>query len=369
MKVTKAMRLLQPNFGWTTAKSKQFSRTKLSGEFYNSILSHPRYNSSAWGDLEKNPDPSRRLVAFMDIDTCVELNYPTYGKDFGQNMDIHLYGETWYSILEQSCLLIKRAASSPALSANKDSRLILIDCGRGQHRLMDVCSENSTNRNNWGNLLEKNNWGNLLENDQVIIAYYGVRKQDARPIDIGLPPPAVKPITLKAHERQWIEQCKSRHYFFSFQGRGGFTREKLTSLNNGKDVYVKINPSSGGHQSNPYEDIMRDSVFAGAPRGDCLWSYRFTESFSAGSIPVVFANDWLPPFSGSLEPNRVVDWSQCAVFIGEGAKKMTLKKLYAIPEDKRCEMQKCALAFWDEFASSRDGWLKGILSWVNNEKS
>jgi len=25
------------------------------------------------------------------------------------------------------------------------------------------------------------------------------------------------------------------------------------------------------------------------------------------------------------------------------------------------------LAFWDEFASSREGWLRGILRWINKD--
>eukprot|EP00585_Thalassiosira_rotula_P022104 CAMPEP_0196224008 /NCGR_PEP_ID=MMETSP0912-20130531/47793_1 /TAXON_ID=49265 /ORGANISM="Thalassiosira rotula, Strain GSO102" /LENGTH=45 /DNA_ID= /DNA_START= /DNA_END= /DNA_ORIENTATION= len=37
------------------------------------------------------------------------------------------------------------------------------------------------------------------------------------------------------------------------------------------------------------------------------------------------------------------------------------------PDDVRCEMQQCSLAFWDEFGSSREGWLRGILRWVNSD--
>ena len=358
--------IVTTNYGWRTKNAEHFSRTKLTNEWFNSVRSHPRYNATAWEDLHTHPDPSRRIVAFMDIDTCMEHNYPEYGeKDghgFKHNMDIFVSGEKFYSIVEKSCRYIKLAAESPALSANKDSRLVLIDCGTGPwHRLIDMCKTGADARNHGG-------WGNLLENEQVIIAYYGVRKEDVRPIDIGLPPPAVKPINLTAGEREKIASCQSRQYFYSFVGRSGFMRDKLALLDNGKDVYVKINPSdnSDGHnKSNPYEQIMRDTLFAGAPKGDCLWSYRFTEAFSAGAIPVVYANRWLPPFSGMIDPNRVIDWSQCAVFIGEGQKKRTLEILHAIPEEQQCEMQKCALAFWDEFASSRDGWLKGILSWVN----
>lgn len=365
--------IVATNFGWTTPQASQFSRRKVTGEFFNSIVTHHRYNSTAWEDLERHPDPSRRVVAFLDIDTCIEGNYPVYGTgNFSDNSDVTVPGEKFFEILDKSCKYIKRAVASPALTANEDSRLVILDCGDGPYyRLIDVCGQRDDafkhNDRYWGR--------QVLESNQVIIAYYGTKKQEARPIDIGLPPPAVNPITLTAYERHRIKTCETRDYLFSFRGRGEFTREKLLPLDNGKDVYVRINSGlyasntnkSGGGLDNPYEEIMRDSVFAGAPRGDCLWSYRFTEAFSAGSIPVVYSNDWLPPFSSSADPNRVVDWSKCAVFVGEGRKKYTLEYLHDIREDVRCEMQKCALAFWDEFASSRDGWLKGILSWVNNE--
>ena len=122
----------------------------------------------------------------------------------------------------------------------------------------------------------------------------------------------------------------------------------------------------------------------GAPRGDCLWSYRFTEIMSAGAVPVVYANDWLAPFSSKADPDRIINWNRCGgrertiedgsslelsaqtLSIGEldWQKAETTNILRAIPDDIRCEMQKCHLAIWNEFASSRAGWLKGIISWI-----
>ncbi|KAL7525661.1 hypothetical protein ACHAWF_001457 [Thalassiosira exigua] len=78
---------------------------------------------------------------------------------------------------------------------------------------------------------------------------------------------------------------------------------------------------------------------------------------SAGAVPVIYMNDWLPPFSSVSDPSRIVNWTKCAVFLREGDGDMaaTMDVLRAIPEDVRCEMMKCSLAFWDEFASSREG--------------
>lgn len=48
------------------SKQCEISPCILTGGFFNATMSRPRYNSSAWADLEKNPDPNRRIIAFMD---------------------------------------------------------------------------------------------------------------------------------------------------------------------------------------------------------------------------------------------------------------------------------------------------------------
>jgi len=359
------------------------SRRKLTGEFFNAILSHPKHNASAWADLEQNPDPNRRVVAFMDIDTCLESNYPTYGITWTHNnvnLDINARpGERIFRILKHACVHIKRAAESPVLTANKESRLILLDCGTGYpgRWLKDFC-DNRTDTNK--NFKFGGGWGNVLDNDQVIIAYTGITKADARPVDIGLPIPAIMPVTLMPHERYWIHHCHDnnrglRFYKFSFQGQGNFGRDRLRDLDNGNDVLVNIKAmqsygpgiNTTSSKLNDYADLLRNTQFAAAPRGDCLWSYRFSEIMSAGAIPVVYANDWLPPFSSTADPDRIVNWEKCALFIGEEDSEVnrTIDTINQISNDARCEMMNCALDFWDKFASSRDGWLKAILLWVN----
>ena len=70
-------------------------------------------------------------------------------------------------------------------------------------------------------------------NDQVIIAYLSVKEQDIRSsIDVGVPPPALKPIHLPAYERYQLQICQKRKYLFSFQGREVKGREGLRQLIN-----------------------------------------------------------------------------------------------------------------------------------------
>jgi hypothetical protein len=67
------------NLGWNTPKDKEFPRRIISGELYHATRNHTHYNASAWADLERHPDPSSQIIAFMDVETCFEVNFPIYG--------------------------------------------------------------------------------------------------------------------------------------------------------------------------------------------------------------------------------------------------------------------------------------------------
>ncbi|KAL7533968.1 hypothetical protein ACHAXR_007950 [Thalassiosira sp. AJA248-18] len=342
------------NYGWTTPSGSSFSRRILSGEFFNATLAHPRYNASAWADLEANPDPTRHIIAFMDIDTCVESNYPIYGGgDWKVNMEKGHPSQSKMimTILGESCEYLDKASRSPALTAHPDSRLIVLDCaGIIRFNLRSVCKNRG-----------------IFDNGHVMVGYYSVNKASVRPLfDVGIPPPAIKPVNLTASERDSIQSCFKRKYLFSFQGKGGFGRENLLAFQNDTDFYVRIfserntyqsDIRTDGGDSNNFKGVMADSVFAGSPRGDLLFSYRFSEILSAGAVPVVYADGWLPPYN-----DHVVDWSKCAVFIPESDYGKTAEILRAIPEGKRCEMQKCALEAWDKFAATRAGWVRALVA-------
>lgn len=334
------------NYGWTTTNRHSFSRRILSGEFFNATLAHPRYNASAWADLEAHPDPTRQIIAFLDIDTCIETNYPIYnGRNWKDNLE-RAYPEKSKSaitIVHEACKYIEQASKSPALTSNPDSRLILLDCGGlNKIQLRKICDSTGA-----------------FTNGHVIVGYVSVDKRTVRPMfDVGIPPPAIKPVTLSETERESLQSCtKKRKYLFSFQGRGGFGRDNLQKFQEEPDFYIRVFAGSDqykndirtdGEDSNNYKGIMADSTFAGSPRGDLLFSYRFSEILSAGTIPVVYADGWLPPYN-----SHVVDWEKCAVFIPESDYDKTAEILRAIPEDKQCEMQKCVLNAWDKFVSTR----------------
>jgi len=355
--------LVTTNYGWNTLQSASFSRRILGGELFNATLAHPMYNASAWADMEAKPDPERRIIAFMDVETCIESNYPVYGAvDWKVNMEPG-HPELTNSIVrivKESCQFIKRAATSPALKANPDSRLVILDCsGVEKVRIRHACNHDPE----------------IFKNNQVIVAYYSIEKSGLRPFfDVGMVPPAIKPIELTSIEREAVQSCKKRKYLFSFQGHSGFGRENMRKFNNDTDMYIRLYGERDSYKkdiridgfgdtegkvddSNNYKGVMKDSVFAGSPRGDLLFSYRFSEILSAGAIPVVYADGWLPPFN-----EHVVDWSKCAVFIPESDYDKTGEVLRAIPEERRCEMQKCSLSVWDRFAVDRAGWVRAFVA-------
>ena len=156
--------IVTTNYGWTTPGGKTFSRHILTGEFFRAVLSHPHYNGTSWADLEQNPDPTRQVIAFMDIDTCLEVNYPTYGMNWWTNMDSNHTGTTSFiGFLYESCDYLHRAATSPVLLANPDSRLMLLDCsGSRQFFLANICRHTP----------------GVFDNPQVVVAYMSAHERD-----------------------------------------------------------------------------------------------------------------------------------------------------------------------------------------------
>jgi Exostosin family len=93
------------------------------------------------------------------------------------------------------------------------------------------------------------------------------------------------------------------------------TTTTMTTRGKRRHRHGSVIPSNGNHtilitdtkrlhkryQNLTYTDLLKQSKFAAVPRGDNLYSYRFTEVLAAGAIPVLFANpDWVLPFRTEL---------------------------------------------------------------------
>jgi hypothetical protein len=350
------------NFGWNSPSDLNFSRRILTGEVFNATLRHPKYNAKAWAELEEHPDPNRHIVAFLDVESCVESLYPYYGRQADWQYWNAERGRAWpgeaLDSLYQSCDYIARAASSKALQANPKNRLVVIECG-GFPKDMVLATCNNRSAAFRDNLT-----------DQVIIASYSQSTNNGRPgIDIGFPAPAIKPVKLTARERQEVLNCTKRGLLFSFQGRLDWLqkRKPMEVLDEDPDMYVKLHPfyaneSYQNDLSDPnsdkldYRGLLLRSTFGGVPRGDALYSYRFAEVLSAGTIPVIYADEWLLPFGPA-----VIDWNEAAVFVREADYSKTGEILRAIPMERICQLKRNGLEIWDTYLSTQQGWVDGLV--------
>ena len=122
------------DFGWTTSEDLKFGKRQFSSEVFDAVQAHHRYSPDAWREVNANPDkyPDRKLVVFLDVDSCNENCWPLYGVSWWLNADTannRTSGNGFKGPVQESCKYIVKAAQSPALAANPRSRLFVLDCG------------------------------------------------------------------------------------------------------------------------------------------------------------------------------------------------------------------------------------------------
>ena len=278
----KNYQLVLTDYGWNTLESLQYPRRIVETQYYEAIKSHSRFNSSGWTNYDFAASPP--LIVFLDLETCLEENFPKYlgGLDtWATNMDVTDGRSTGKELRygqyhSRTCTYIKRAAEDARLRANPLSRLVVMDC---IPRTWKMCNTESDR---------------LRILKQVSMAHLSIHDAEVRPgVDFGLPPPAIAFGTLNVTEQENL--CsKRRKYTFSFRGRQiwhyrigleNMLKQNLT----GDDYYIEMqyspnvknivvqNPRRhkkrmekvGQHRKNPqpYLDLMMDSYFVGAPRG------------------------------------------------------------------------------------------------------
>jgi hypothetical protein len=221
---------------------------------------------------------------------------------------------------------------------SSQNRLVILDC-RGNGQSVSFRQQQQTS------------------SQLAMVSLSSTAQQLQLSVDQGLPPPAIRTIQLSTNEQAAIQSCTNnnnhnsnnhddenntdRTFWLSFAGsyQRHAIRKKLaqldtttttTMMRRGKRRHRHgsvILPSNGNHtilitdtkrlqkryQNLTYTDLLKQSKFAAVPRGDNLYSYRFTEVLAAGAIPVLFANqDWVLPFRTEL-----VDWDACIIRIDD----------------------------------------------------
>lgn len=102
--------------------------------------------------------------------------------------------------------------------------------------------------------------------------------------------------------------------------------------------------------------MLSDSIFAAVPRGDCKYSYKFTEALSAGAIPVYLGDNWVWPFRAEL-----VKWEECAVILPERDVDHTMQVLKEISPQERCERRKKCYSIYKAYMETGVGTIDGLV--------
>ena len=181
-------------YGWfhpDRQKGLKVARTFTAKDFMEAVIAHERYNESAWEDLEKNPDPHRPIFAFLDIDTCMDINWPKFGGGYEMNSDTAGGRQTTKSSdFRAICPLVERALKSPAMAA-PESRLFVLSCeGNGPKRAK--CTGIDRNEKVFAKL---------------VVGHVSAHKDQTHGHDFGIPPLPVKPVSLNQTQLNAIRSC------------------------------------------------------------------------------------------------------------------------------------------------------------------
>jgi Exostosin family len=303
------LRLILTDFGWNhpnVTTGLQNFRLKRSRQILQAFVDHPyfdptfRFTEMASDSTAANAyDSSVTNIVMLDYESCLETNYPQYGGNDIVSANTDTLGGRPYWQGELPCfawdscsLYINKVLESDLFQKSPTSTIVFIDCGAEGYFV---------------NRFPPGLRNTIQTTHQIsfasISATYDMIGRDT---DMGLPPPAVNPVILSDEEKWDIQTCEAdtsptkRNFFFSFIGTDrspgdNFTRKKLFDLNQIDQGILLMDPPSFQDQfsgMHTFDSIVRTSKFAAAPRGDCMFSYRFTEVLSAGAIPVVHSDGW-----------------------------------------------------------------------------
>ena len=162
--------------------------------------------------------------------------------------------------------------------------------------------------------------------------------------DISMPPPAHNLIMPVPPPRQdgklsnvtVMYKRPPVKYFLTFKGRFSTSpvRAKLGQFHNPDKGIIIVDSSLDSSAEWDFADIMSGSWFTLAVRGDNEFSYRYTEALCSGSIPVLVADKWVPPFSS------LIPFERYGVRIYESELGTMIDKLTSIEISKREKMMK-----------------------------
>jgi len=126
----------------------------------------------------------------------------------------------------------------------------------------------------------------------------------------------------------------NKKYLFSFKGDTRRTESRRRLFNSLKRFHnreniIIVERDNGKYD---YDELAMNSLFTIVPEGDQPWSYRFTESINAGSIPILLEENWHHlPFCDFVDYRKFAIRLPAAEAecIKETIFNLTLKKIYS----------------------------------------
>lgn len=306
------------SFGHKTALS------RISKEIMWSLLDHPR----------RTRNISEATYIFPDFETSFESNWPNYGR-----RDLNWVVRT--DERKFSCVLVKKVMQTIEELEKKETpshgiprRFFILD-SRGRC-LINFCGD----------------FGDRI----VHLCSSADQRAFREGIDIGFPAPAV--VDFKTQLADIEPKCRNATYLMTFKGQTKYqyseVRRYLQKFNNDKDIKIVSkngkradeNTTMTDPRVKEFADLMTNSQFGVAARGNNLFSYRLMEVLSGGAIPIVFSDNWVLPL------REIVDWRETAVRLPEKKWEQTEEIIRMFSRDELCEWRKRVLSTYDRYFSS-----------------
>lgn len=323
-----------------------------SRELLEGVINHPWFHPTAWEDIESgkmNISHDIRYYVFTDKETCRERNYPNYGMGDMGNRDI-LFGRGECCVEMQDLVLARTFRSRLMMDQSANATNIFFECGGLGPKF-------------WFRQARRK-----YKKRIVFASLSASKNQHIAGHDVGLPPgPCVRcDFDSSLHER--IQSCAEedsdrRPFLLVFRGNVARSqaRRDLLTIHNGNDILVhdrEIQTTALMNESNrqiAFRKMVSMSVFGAAPLGDNQFSYRFSELMSCGTIPVVYADNWVWPME------KIIHWEDVAVRIPEHLANQSESILRAIPKERRCKMRQNVIDTYNRYLKDGIGIISGIV--------
>jgi hypothetical protein len=140
--------------------------------------------------------------------------------------------------------------------------------------------------------------------DNTINVCYSIPDDDNK--NIVICPPAIK--------QYKFNKNINKKYLISFKGNVNASKERndvfniFSKYSNDKNIFIERN-----NNNYDYDELMNNSLFSLIIQGDLPWSYRFTESINAGSIPIIIK----PQNQNILAFHELIDYSKFSIIIDQ----------------------------------------------------